>query len=223
MTRPRSSGPWRPGPTARRPRSRSASSSARSRPGREIACNLARIEAAGAAKVVYRAVDVRDAAAVRACLGATRSELGPIRGLVHGAGVLADRRIEDQTDAQFATVYDTRVAGLRHLLAAIGTDDLRVLALFSSSTARFGRNGPGGVRDGQRGPEQVRRARGAGPPGLPRRRDQLGPLGRRHGHRRAQAPVRGRGRPLDPTPATGRDTSSPRSRSPSRAGRRSRS
>jgi acyl transferase domain-containing protein/NADP-dependent 3-hydroxy acid dehydrogenase YdfG/acyl carrier protein len=110
--------------------------------GREIARNLRRIEAAGAT-VVYRAVDVRDADAVRACLDDVRRAFGPIRGLIHGAGVLADRRIEDQTDAQFADVYDTKVAGLRSLLGALGpdADALRVLVLFSSSTARFGRSG----------------------------------------------------------------------------------
>ncbi len=110
--------------------------------GREIFRNLGRIESAGA-KVVYRAVDVRDGAAVAACLAAVRHEHGPIRGLVHGAGVLADRRIEDQTDAQFAAVYDTKVSGLRSLLAALRpeADDLRLLVLFSSSTARFGRTG----------------------------------------------------------------------------------
>src|SRR5207248_4552223 len=58
-----------------------------------------------------------------------------------GAGVLADRRIEDQTDAQFADVYTTKVAGLRAVLDAVGDDDLRALALFSSSTGRFGRAG----------------------------------------------------------------------------------
>src|SRR5439155_4337221 len=51
--------------------------------GREIVRNLARIEAAGTT-VVYRAVDVRDGAAVRACLDAVRAEHGPIRALVHG-------------------------------------------------------------------------------------------------------------------------------------------
>jgi acyl transferase domain-containing protein/NADP-dependent 3-hydroxy acid dehydrogenase YdfG len=109
---------------------------------REIAHNLARIEAAGA-KVIYRAVDVRDTAAVEACLDTVRAEHGPIRGLIHGAGVLADRRIEDQTDEQFAAVYDTKVAGLRNLLASLrrDMDDLRFLVLFSSSTARFGRTG----------------------------------------------------------------------------------
>ncbi len=107
---------------------------------REILANLRRIEGAGA-RVVYRSVDVRDSEAVRGVIGSLRAELGPIRGVVHGAGVLADRRIEDQTDEQFARVFETKVLGLEGLLDAIGSDDLRFLALFSSTTARFGRVG----------------------------------------------------------------------------------
>ena len=54
--------------------------------------------------------------------------------------MLADRKIADQTDAQFAAVYDTKVAGLRALLGA-SRPTTWVLVLFSSSTARFGRTG----------------------------------------------------------------------------------
>ena len=107
---------------------------------REILRNLDRIARAGA-NVVYRQVDVRDPAAIRAALLEIGASFGPVRGIVHGAGVLADRRIEDKTDAQFDAVYDTKVAGLRALLEASGPDELRMLALFSSSTARFGRTG----------------------------------------------------------------------------------
>jgi acyl transferase domain-containing protein/NAD(P)-dependent dehydrogenase (short-subunit alcohol dehydrogenase family) len=107
---------------------------------REILATLARIEAPGAT-AVYRQVDVRDADAVRAAIGQIRSEFGPIRGLVHGAGVLADRLIADKTAEQFKTVVATKVASLMNLLGALKEDDLRVLALFSSSTARFGRTG----------------------------------------------------------------------------------
>ena len=56
-------------------------------------------------------------------------------------GVLADRLIADKTAEQFETVYATKVASLANLLDALKDDDLRVLALFSSSTARFGRTG----------------------------------------------------------------------------------
>ena len=107
---------------------------------REVRRNLERIVAAGS-QVSYVSVDVRDAAAVQAAIAKVRREFGPIRGLVHGAGVLADRKIVDQTDAQFDHVYGTKVEGLDHLWAAIDPDALSMLVLFSSSSARFGRLG----------------------------------------------------------------------------------
>ncbi|MEC9298549.1 MAG: KR domain-containing protein, partial [Gemmatimonadota bacterium] len=68
-------------------------------------------------------------------------EYGPVTGVVHGAGVLADRNIEDKSDDDFAEVYGTKVGGLRSVLKAIGETSLKALVLFSSSTARFGRRG----------------------------------------------------------------------------------
>ncbi len=107
---------------------------------REIRQTLARIQEAGA-RVLYRAVDVRDAAAVAAVLGPLRTELGPIRGLIHGAGVLADALIADKTPEQFERVYTTKVDGLRSLLGCLDPNDLRLLVLFSSITGRLGRKG----------------------------------------------------------------------------------
>ncbi len=107
---------------------------------REMLRTIDRIEKAGGT-VVYRQVDVRDSKEVAAAIAGIRRDLGPIKGLVHGAGVLADRLIVDKTVEQFATVYATKVVGLQCLLDALRDDDLRVLALFSSSTGRFGRTG----------------------------------------------------------------------------------
>jgi NAD(P)-dependent dehydrogenase (short-subunit alcohol dehydrogenase family) len=107
---------------------------------REILQTLARIEATGG-RAVYRSMDVRDAAAVAHVLDAIRHQFGPIRGVVHGAGVLADRLILDKTTEQFDLVYGTKVQGLHALLTATRNDDLRVLVFFSSSTGRFGRTG----------------------------------------------------------------------------------
>ena len=107
---------------------------------REIRRNLQRIAATGA-DVTYHAIDVRNRDAVKDLLEGVCTRSGPVRGLIHGAGVLADRRIEDQTDAQFAHVFDTKVEGLLSLLDAIDPRQLRFLALFSSSTARYGRVG----------------------------------------------------------------------------------
>ncbi|MBY0230672.1 MAG: SDR family NAD(P)-dependent oxidoreductase, partial [Gemmataceae bacterium] len=90
-------------------------------------------------RVLYRSADIRDAEAVRRAVSEARALHGPVRGIVHGAGVLADARLEDKTAAQFDAVWGTKVQGLRSLLAACAEDDLRAVALFSSSTARFGR------------------------------------------------------------------------------------
>ncbi len=107
---------------------------------RAVRATLARCAAHGAT-AAYRSVDVRDAAAVAAIVAEARASHGPVRALVHGAGVLRDARIEEKTPAQFDDVFGTKVDGLRALLAAAGDDDLRALVLFSSSTGRFGRAG----------------------------------------------------------------------------------
>jgi len=107
---------------------------------REIRNNLQRIEATGV-KMMYRAVDVQDKDAVVPAVEEARKTLGTISGFVHGAGVLADKLIEDKTEAQFSQVYATKAAGLDSLLTATENDDLKIMVMFSSSTGRFGRIG----------------------------------------------------------------------------------
>jgi NAD(P)-dependent dehydrogenase (short-subunit alcohol dehydrogenase family) len=106
----------------------------------EIRETLAAIEATGA-RAMYRSCDVRDADAVRSLVAEVTAAFGPVRGVVHGAGVLADKVITDKTDADLARVYDTKVLAAQHLLAAVDPSQLRTLVMFSSSTARFGRIG----------------------------------------------------------------------------------
>ena len=89
----------------------------------------------------YYSLDVRDAVAARDAMARVRSELGAVKALVHGAGVLEDRLILDKTADQFKRVYDTKVRGLQALLAATKEDDLRYLVLFSSVSARMGNTG----------------------------------------------------------------------------------
>ncbi|MBI3117501.1 MAG: SDR family NAD(P)-dependent oxidoreductase, partial [Candidatus Hydrogenedentes bacterium] len=107
---------------------------------REIHANIVRMQAAGS-RVSYHSVDIRDSATVAAIVQDVRAQYGPIRGVVHGAGVIADKLIQDKTAEQFRNVYSTKVEGLRKLLEAVSGDPLRVLVLFSSSTGRYGRRG----------------------------------------------------------------------------------
>lgn len=107
---------------------------------RELRDTLSKISATGT-EVIYRSVDIRDQGAMELVLAEVRRSRGTIRGIVHGAGVLADRLIVDKSIEQFEQVYGTKVHGLRSLLNATRTDELRFIALFSSSTGRFGRVG----------------------------------------------------------------------------------
>jgi acyl transferase domain-containing protein/NADP-dependent 3-hydroxy acid dehydrogenase YdfG len=107
---------------------------------REVRATLAGLERAGAT-VRYAALDITDRAALNRELACVRQEWGPIAGLIHGAGVLADKRIADKTDDQFDRVYSTKVAGLRTLLEATESDPLELLCVFSSVAARYGNPG----------------------------------------------------------------------------------
>ena len=108
--------------------------------GREVRSTLEALEQAGS-HAHYLAVDIRDQPALIEAMAKVRQRWGPITGVVHGAGVLADRLIADQTDEQYDQVFGTKVDGLRALLAATANDPLRFLVLFSSVSAKVGNVG----------------------------------------------------------------------------------
>jgi acyl transferase domain-containing protein len=107
---------------------------------REVNATIDQLRRAGS-QAVYLAVDVRDAEALASALAPIRAEWGPVTAIVHGAGVLADKVIADKTPEQFERVFETKVGGLRALLAATSGDPLRAIALFSSVAARMGNPG----------------------------------------------------------------------------------
>ena len=107
---------------------------------REILKNLAAIRSLGST-AVYCTADIRDNAAIAALLADIQKQHGPVAGVIHGAGVLEDKRIVDKTAEQFQTVFGTKVAGLLNLLDAVNPSNLKHLVLFSSVAARAGNKG----------------------------------------------------------------------------------
>ncbi|MGD9187958.1 MAG: SDR family oxidoreductase, partial [Desulfobacteraceae bacterium] len=91
--------------------------------------------------VRYYSVDVRDYQKIAQTFDLIREELGQIKGIIHGAGVLADRLIAEKQPEQFEQVFETKVDGLHALLDASESDALRYLVLFSSVSARVGNRG----------------------------------------------------------------------------------
>ncbi|MEJ5311421.1 MAG: SDR family NAD(P)-dependent oxidoreductase [Anaerolineae bacterium] len=104
---------------------------------REIAGTLRAIEAASGA-ATYLSADVTDADALRTALAPVRDR---VTGILHGAGVLADKRIEQKTAADFERVYGTKVRGLQAVLDCIPPEQLRHLVLFSSVAGFYGNAG----------------------------------------------------------------------------------
>ncbi|MFB7787833.1 SDR family NAD(P)-dependent oxidoreductase [Streptomyces vinaceus] len=105
---------------------------------RDVRDNLDRLRATGAS-VEYLVVDITDAAAVRTALAPYAQR---VTGVVHGAGVLADRLISDKTPEEVERVLGTKIVGLGHVLDALrATADLRHLVFFSSVAGFFGNRG----------------------------------------------------------------------------------
>ena len=107
---------------------------------REIRSNLDAIRTAGA-RVSYFAANVRNLESIQNLIAQVHQQYGPITGIVHGAGILEDRLIIEKTNHQFNRVFDTKVKGLAHLLAATSHDPVNHIVLFSSVAARMGNVG----------------------------------------------------------------------------------
>ena len=110
---------------------------------RELRANLSAIQEATTQAVHYHTADICDAVAMEKVMVKIVSEYGAVRGVIHGAGILADRLIEDQTTRQISSVWRTKIDGITHLLTHCDPALLRFLVCFSSTTARFGRKGQG--------------------------------------------------------------------------------
>ena len=107
---------------------------------REISQAITAIEATGS-QALYVSADVTDVDAMPGKLASAIAKFGPVTGIVHGAGVLADKFIEQKTVEDFDAVYSTKVQGLAALLNAVDADKLTHLALFSSAAGYYGNEG----------------------------------------------------------------------------------
>lgn len=103
---------------------------------REIRHTLKQLEKLGS-EVCYIAVNITDEQALQPI----RDQWGPIHGIIHGAGVLADKRIKDKQDNSFNQVFSTKVKGFQTMLNVTKADALKHVMIFSSVAAREGNIG----------------------------------------------------------------------------------
>lgn len=86
-------------------------------------------------------VDVSDADGVAQLIATINAEMPPLRGIVHGAGVLDDGILAEQTWSRFETVMKPKVLGAWTLHEATLDQPLDFFVLFSSIASAFGSAG----------------------------------------------------------------------------------
>jgi acyl transferase domain-containing protein/NAD(P)-dependent dehydrogenase (short-subunit alcohol dehydrogenase family)/acyl carrier protein len=92
-------------------------------------------------QVRYESLDISNPDAQKRLFKDLSNSNIQVLGLVHGAGIIADKLIEDKPVEDFDRVFRTKVDSLRFLADNLELDKLKIMVLFSSSTARFGRVG----------------------------------------------------------------------------------
>lgn len=107
---------------------------------RETKRNLAELGRAGV-NVEYRAVDVRNATAFGALIEEIYERYGRLDAVLHGAGIIDDKLLEDKSVDSFDKVFDTKVDSLFILDRLLRPSSLKLLAFFSSVAARWGNRG----------------------------------------------------------------------------------
>ena len=107
---------------------------------REIKQTLQEIEELGST-AIYISVDLTDDVNLQEKLNPVINKLGQITGIIHGAGVLADKLIEYKTEQDFERVYTTKIAGLQNLLTCVNLQQIKHLILFSSAAGFYGNIG----------------------------------------------------------------------------------
>jgi acyl transferase domain-containing protein/NAD(P)H-dependent flavin oxidoreductase YrpB (nitropropane dioxygenase family) len=107
---------------------------------REIRHTLRALIAAGA-RARYEAVDVRESGALARLVESIYAAHGRLDAVIHGAGVIEDKLIEDKGIDSFRRVLHTKVDGALALARHLSPEKTRLLVFFSSVAGRFGNRG----------------------------------------------------------------------------------
>lgn len=107
---------------------------------KEIDETIEQIEKNGG-QVIYIKGDATDASTIRPQLFPITQKWGRITGIIHGAGRLADKYIQDKTEADFQNVLSVKLDGLLALLQCVNIQKLDHLIMFSSVAGFYGNVG----------------------------------------------------------------------------------
>jgi NADP-dependent 3-hydroxy acid dehydrogenase YdfG len=93
------------------------------------------------AEAIYVEADITDAQHLRQKIKPAVDQLGPITGIIHGAGNLADKQLEKKQEADYDLVFQTKVQGLKTMIDCVTPSEIRYVILFSSVSGFLGQIG----------------------------------------------------------------------------------
>jgi len=114
----------------------------RSQPGKSAELNR-NFELLKKANIEYRyyATDVCDAKSVRQAVQFAAADLGPVRAVVHGAGVNRPKLLSLLTPEDFHNTHTVKVDGLKNVLNSLNAKELKLLIGYGSIIAQSGMQG----------------------------------------------------------------------------------
>ncbi len=112
----------------------------RNEPNADARARIGRLEERGV-RIFTDSVDVANAEALASCLQKARGAAGPLRGVIHAAGLLDDATVLNLSASQLERVLAPKVDGARHLDRLTREDPLDLFVLFSSAAALVGNAG----------------------------------------------------------------------------------
>jgi NADP-dependent 3-hydroxy acid dehydrogenase YdfG len=111
---------------------------------REVRESITLIESRGG-RAIYCACDANEEAQVKATLATVRDKYKlTVTGIVHAAGIVLDKRVENKKGEDFDAVFGTKITGLTNLFNCLGDSgrkNLRHLVVFSSLAGFWGNVG----------------------------------------------------------------------------------
>jgi NAD(P)-dependent dehydrogenase (short-subunit alcohol dehydrogenase family) len=107
---------------------------------KEIEDTISQIKNYGA-EVTYIKGDVTNPTSFKTELNNVVTSFGKITGVIHGAGRLADKYIQDKSESDFENVLSVKLDGLLSLFASVDIHHLDHLVLFSSVAGFYGNVG----------------------------------------------------------------------------------
>jgi len=107
---------------------------------REVNTTLQAIRSLGG-QVRYCSADITDGVSFTQEIHLAVKEFGEISGVIHGAGNLADKLIENKSGLDYDQVVSPKVKGLESILQVINSETIRFLVLFSSVAGFWGNSG----------------------------------------------------------------------------------